>query len=46
MRKELENIIQKQVRNEDAYSRKGRREIPLYKTKVQKFLMKTISYNG
>ena len=36
MRKELENIIQKQVRNEDAYSRKGRREIPLYKTNDSK----------
>lgn len=35
-RKELENIIQKQVRNEDAYSRKGRREIPLYKTNDSK----------
>lgn len=36
MRKELENIIQKQVRNEDAYSRKGRREIPLYKANDSK----------
>ena len=36
LRKELENIIQKQVRNEDAYSRKGRREIPLYKTNDSK----------
>lgn len=46
MRKELENIIQKQVRNEDAYSRKGRRRSLYTKQMIQKFLMKTISYNG